>query len=348
MTPVTKMNIVWISLAMAMAPAAQGHADPLLDGLKAYHRGDYTAAEFSLRAALKSGDEPRARAFLLMTLAATGRCQEAVPGLSGLAGGGSEPEIARLSGIALAQCHLAAGETEQAWPVLRDLRARFPQDADVLYLTARLHNRGWNDAVYQLYRTNAASYRVNQMSGEVLEMQGQFVEAALEYQKAIVKNPKALNLHFRRGRALLMASQGEEALKAALQEFDAELALNPLDAVAEFQAAQVLGVLRRPEELEKRMARALEMKPDFPEALIALGKVRIEQRRNEEAISLLRKAVALVPASEPAHYNLMMAYRNAGRLQEARREKAELDRLQKPPEGEFSDFLKRLGEKPPQ
>ena len=32
----------------------------------------------------------------------------------------------------------------------------------------------------------------------------------------------------------------------------------------------------------------------------------------------------------------------------AKREKAELDKLQKAPEGEFSEFLKKLGEKPPE
>jgi hypothetical protein len=58
--------------------------------------------------------------------------------------------------------------------------------------------------------------------------------------------------------------------------------------------------------------------------------------------------VELLPQSEAAHYSLMMAYRNAGKLAEARREKAELDKLQKAPEGEFTEFLKKLGEKPPE
>ncbi len=40
-----------------------------------------------------------------------------------------------------------------------------------------------------------------------------------------------------------------------------------------------------------------------------------------------------------------MAYRNAGRPVDAQREKAEIEKLQKPPEGEFTDFLKRLGDK---
>jgi hypothetical protein len=54
------------------------------------------------------------------------------------------------------------------------------------------------------------------------------------------------------------------------------------------------------------------------------------------------------PANESAHYALMMAYRDSGQMEKAKAQKAELDRLQRPPEGEFTQFLKRLGEKPPQ
>jgi len=54
----------------------------------------------------------------------------------------------------------------------------------------------------------------------------------------------------------------------------------------------------------------------------------------------------LQPTNEAAHYNLMLAYRNSGQMDKARREQQELNKLQKPPEGEFTDFLKRLGDKP--
>jgi hypothetical protein len=60
---------------------------------------------------------------------------------------------------------------------------------------------------------------------------------------------------------------------------------------------------------------------------------------------LLERAVKLQPQSETAHYNLMLAYRNAGRLEDAQRVKAALDELTKPAEGEFTDFLRKLGEK---
>ena len=65
-------------------------------------------------------------------------------------------------------------------------------------------------------------------------------------------------------------------------------------------------------------------------------------------MTLLSRAAALQPNNEAAHYGLLTAYRDSGQMDRAKEEKAILDRLQKPPEGEFSDFLKKLGEKQPE
>jgi len=89
--------------------------------------------------------------------------------------------------------------------------------------------------------------------------------------------------------------------------------------------------------------KALELSPRFVQAMISLGKMET----TDKAIPVLMKAVELQPANETAHYALLTAYRNAGQMDKAKEEKAILDKLQKPPEGEFSDFLKKLGEKPP-
>lgn len=326
-----------------IAGLAAAQSDALLRGIEAFKDGDYKTAERELRAL--PGDA-RARAFLGMTLAATSRCAEAESSLM-QAQAGAEADIARLAGQALVQCYLAGGRTDEAAGVVSRLAREFPDDADVLYQKARLHMRAWNDTVYQLYQKAPASFRVNQLSGEILEIQGQFAEAAAEYRKAIEKSPSTPNLHFRLGRALLMSSHAPETLEAALKEFEAELALNPFDAIAHYQVAQILQVQQKVGPATARFEKALELKPDFTEALIALGKLRLDAKRNEEAISLLQRAVKLAPRSETAHYNLMMAYRNAGRMDEARRQKTELDKLQKAPEGEFSEFLKKLGEKAP-
>lgn len=337
--------LIRATLPFLFVTLACAQSDPLISGLEAFHKGDLPAAERNLRIAAK-GSDPRASAFLALTLAATGRCDEAAPALK-QAYKGTNAEIARLAGLAFVQCRLTAGSIDEASTVLNELKAKYPSDADVLYQSARLHMRAWNDTIYLLYHKAPSSFRVNQLSGEVLETQGQFNEAAAEYRKAIAKNPKALNLHFRLGRALLMSTHSPEVLDAALQEFQAELALNPSDSVVLYQIAQILQNRQQTQAAAEKLQQALEFNKDFPEALIALGKIRTDEKKNDEAISLLQRAVKLAPRSESAHYSLMMAYRNAGKMTEARREKAELDQLQKAPEGEFTEFLKKLGEKPP-
>ena len=99
-----------------------------------------------------------------------------------------------------------------------------------------------------MYQKAPASYRVDQLSAEVFETQGKYTEAIAEYRKAIAKNPKGVNLHYCLGRALLQQSHDPAALEEARKEFEAELKLNPSDAVAEYQIAQILSARQKKPE----------------------------------------------------------------------------------------------------
>ncbi len=317
--------------------------DPLTRGIQAFHEGRYAEARAALQQAAPG---PQTSAFLALTRAAQGECAAVVGELETQYAAATDPHIQRLTGLAAVDCRVRAGQFNEGERTLALLQSRFPSDADVLYEAARLHMRAWNDTLLQLYRKAPASYRVNQISAEVFEAQGRYTEAAGEYEKAIAKNPKALDLHFRLGRALLASGQSGEALQAALRAFQAELALNPSDAAAEYEVAQILAAGGDRTAALAHFERALQLAPDFPEALLAVGKRRIAEKRYTDAIALLDRAARLDPASEAVHYNLMLAYRNAGRLDDARKEQQTLERLRQPPAGEFSDFLKKLGEKP--
>jgi tetratricopeptide (TPR) repeat protein len=286
---------------------------------------------------------PQAQESAAVKRAVAGECDAASADLAREFSKGS-----RLAGLALAQCRIAAKHFDTAGPVVAQLEHSFPSDPDVLYVSANYHMKAWNDAIYRMYQKAPSSFRVDQLSAEVFETQGKYTEAIAEYRKALSKNPKAINLHYKLGRALLQQSHDPAALEQARKEFEAELELNPSDAVAEYQVAQILGTQGHKTEAAARYEHAAKLRPDFPEALIAVAKIRSEAKQYNDAVQLLERVVKLQPRGEIAHYNLMMAYRNAGRTADAQREKAELDKLQKPPEGEFTDFLKRLGEKPPQ
>ena len=337
------MRAISFLLAAALAYA---QADALTSGIEQFHRGDYATALQTLQ---NAPDSEHTRIFLALTRAALGRCADAVPELTApFEKNSTSPDLRRLAGLAMSQCQVAQNQIAAAAQTTARLQELYPSDPDVLYQSAKVHMKAWNDAVFQMYQKAPSSFRVNQLSAEILEIQGKYVEAVAEYRKAIAKSPSSLNLHFRLGRALLLQSHEATAIADARKEFEAELALNPRDAAAEFQVGQLLIAEQKNAEAAKRLERALSLNADFAEAAVTLARLYLQEKRTAEAIRLLEHAVDVQPKNESARYSLMLAYRNAGRSADALTQKTELDKLQKPPGGEFSDFLKRLGEKPKQ
>jgi tetratricopeptide (TPR) repeat protein len=331
-------------LASAVLALAQTQEDSLQKGIAAFNRGRYAEAQTWLE---KSPDSAQCRTFLALTHAATGHCETAQGELAAQFENGTDSQLRRLAGLALTQCQISQAHYAEAVPVLARMRTLYPADADVLYESARLHMKAWNDTLYEMFQTVPSSYRVNQISAEIFEIQNRYQEAASEYRKAIEKNPAALNLHFRLGRDLLLESHSPENLGLARHEFEKELELNPADAAAEFEVGQILVITQQSAEAARHFERAVAVSPAFPEALQALARLRMDAKQYGESIALLEKVVRLQPNNESAHYSLMLAYRNSGRSADAVREQGEVDKLRQAPQGEFTDFLKRLGEKAP-
>jgi len=345
--------VMLATLASGMAPGVSA-ASPvdnqaLIDGLTAYRDGHYSLALKRLKEA--SDADPanrRARVYLALTQAATGDCGAALGELNRAASQPEDGTLARLAGLAASKCEVNAGKTAAALALLENLEKRYPKDADILYAIAKLHMKAFNDATLTMFQRAPASYRVHELSAEIFEVENRYPEAVGEYRKAIAQNPQAPDLHFRLGRALLLASHDAAALDAAKAEFEAELRLNPEDAACEFQLAQIAQAQNRADDARQHFSRALELSPDFADALVALGKIESKMKQFSQAIGHLERATALQPANENAHYALMLAYRDAGETAKAKAEKATLDKLQRPAEGEFTEFLKKLGEKPPE
>lgn len=332
-------NRLLFTLTIAVAVATgQSRTD---EGIESFRQGLYSQAIDKLNDA----KDERGQAFYGLALAATNKCSSALPHLREAS---HDASVARLQSIAAVKCYMATDRLPDAGTVLAVLSKQMPDDPDVLYLQAKLHMKGFNDATLAMFQKAPASYRVHQLSAEVLETQSRYNDAIPEYRKAIELNPKATDLHFRLGRALLFESHEEKALTEAASEFEAELKLTPEDAACEFQLGQIALVRGDSAEAKKRLQRSLALSPDFVSAMIALGKIASRDKKPTEAITLLTRAVQTQPENQSAHYALMTAYRDAGNIEQAKAEKATLDKLQKPSSGEFADFLKKIGEKPHQ
>jgi tetratricopeptide (TPR) repeat protein len=311
-------------------------------GVQAFNEGRYREAA----KALESSQDTVGQAFYGLSLAGLNQCGPALPLL--LKTPEADRSLYRLTSLAAVKCYSTENRPDRAEEVLAKLETRYPSDPDVLYLAAKLHMKAFNDATLAMFQRAPASYRVHQLSAEIFEIQNRYREAAGEYAKAIEINPRAPDLHFRLGRAILLQGHDPHSLDQAAAEFEAELRLSPEDSACEFQLGQIAMIKGADDEAGRHLDRALALSPDFVQALIARGKLEMKKRDYAGAIQVLNRASAQQPANETVHYTLMTAYRNAGQMDKAREEKALLDKLQKPPEGEFSEFLKKLGEKPAQ
>ncbi len=334
------MRAISCLLLAQLALAASSSTE---QGIAAFNEGRYSVALENLKGS--ASNDARGQAFLGLTEAALDNCPAALPKL--LTVKEENAAIYRLANLAAVKCYSQSGDSK-AFALLDELQRKFPNDPDVLYLAAKLHMKAFNDDTYAMFQRAPGSYRVHELSAEIFEVENRYGDAVAEYRKAIELNPAAPDLHFRLGRALLLESHSPDSLQKAAEAFEAELAVSPEDAACQFQLGQIAQVQGEKQQAREHLERALALSPNFVQALIALGKMDTQDKNFEQAIARLKHAVQIQLSNETAHYALLTAYRDSGDMKKAKAEKEQLDRLQKPPAGEFTDFLNKLGEKPKQ
>jgi tetratricopeptide (TPR) repeat protein len=312
-------------------------------GMALYGLGKPEEAASVLQTALAlDSDQAMAGLFLGLSRADLGQCAEAVPLLRKNFNDRTEHKLRRLVGLSLLNCLRATSELETALETAQALKKRYPGDADVLYYAAALYSQLWNAAVADLVRAAPASYRVHQVAGEALEAQGREEQALKEYQKALDLNPKALRVHYRIGRLLLRMGKDADAVGKAAAHFRQELAVNPRDAASEYEIGEILRKARKPDEAAKRFLHALELAANYVDARVGLAKIYADQGQPAKAVAELEQAIRAEPENAPAHYALMLVYRDLGRDQDAGRELDLFQKLQGERERDFRSLLQSL------
>jgi Flp pilus assembly protein TadD len=287
-------------------------------GVLFYKEGRWYAAKNELRRALELNPrDATANAFASLTQLAMGKPSKALLGLRGEFRAARRGDLQRVVGLGLVQCQLNLNHSEGAALTLHRLIQLYPDDPDVLYEASQVYSNLWNQSVLALYKQAPDSWQFHRISGQVLESEGRFSDAAVEYRIALSINPHVPGLHFRLGRCLLLSSHDPSILREAGEQFKAELEVSPYDSSAEYELGQIAWVRHDSSKALVYFQRSAEMNSAFVEAYVGLGKVYLEDGQPQRAIVELEKAVRLAPRNVEAHYRLMLAYRNAGRIEDA-------------------------------
>lgn len=280
-------------------------------GLIYYQAGKFEPAVSTLRQALKLKPTlPNLEVLLALALAETGQWQEALPALQKGFKQTKDAALRRSSGLQLQRAYTGLQQDDKAVEIALELTRLYPKDAEILYHASRLFaNYAYLSAV-KLSQFAPDSLWLRLAAGEAHESQGHWDSALGAYREVLKLNPKHPGIHFRLGRVqLARAAQDAQAEVAALQEFEQELQLDPTNANAAYEAGELHRKAARFERAAPLFAQAIKYYPDFEEALVGWGRTLISLRQPNDALPLLRQAIALNANNEVTWFHLAQAYR---------------------------------------
>jgi tetratricopeptide (TPR) repeat protein len=148
--------------------------------------------------------------------------------------------------------------------------------------------------------------------------------ATQEYRKLAAEYPAEAGVHYARGVFLLKNRSAD-----AIAEFQREIEISPKDVDARMQIALECLRVGDYEQGRKYAAEAVALAPRHFAPRVANGRLLLAVDNVPAAIQELEIAVRLAPGSPDARLALSRAYAQAGRPQDAARERAEFDRIEK-------------------
>lgn len=206
-----------------------------------------------------------------------------------------------------------------------------PNDLDVVYTLgiAYLRNRQ-PDVAKQLYNSLLKIFgdkpQLHLIIGRAYRQSGLLADAAEEFKKALALDPRFPRAHYYLGITYLL-DEGQSKTSEALEEFKLELAANPDEFFANYYLGVVYNFQRQWELAITFLQKASNAQPDNPDPYFQLSQAYQELNNHEQAIAVLRKAIALNPnlahnkgQVTTAHHRLAQSLLKTGQTDAGRRE----------------------------
>jgi tetratricopeptide (TPR) repeat protein len=305
-------------------------------GLAYYVDHQYSKAVDEFRQALQRDPSLKtANSFLPLSLAAGGKCGEAIPALEREFASNPDVKLRRVLGLSLLRCTMGAGNDMEANETAQKLLAEFPEDPDVLYTTGQFYGRLSSEINLKLMKVAPNSPRSYQVMGAEAAADGNWKAAIDAYRKALQLEPTMQGTHLQIAILLLTNSPDPNAWQQALTELNEELKIDPASAQAEYEIGEAYRKHGQLDQAVPAFRKALELDPSAVPVRIALAKALQQLGRKQEALAALEPAQS---SEDPGvHFLMSQLLRSLGHTAEAEKEEAEFKRLQKEAPVRFGD-----------
>jgi tetratricopeptide (TPR) repeat protein len=292
---------------------------------------DLAVREIHTAQRLKPG-LPKLDSLLGMSLAEMGRFHDALPGLEKGFKQSADSEIRRMCGLQLLRVYTGLNRDPDAVETALALNKYYPSDPEVLYHTGRIFGNIAYVVMEKLHDEAPGSIWMLQAQGEANEAQKDYDAAIIAFNHILVLDPKRPGIHYRLGRVYLR--RFEEAHKpedreSAKSEFAAEVAVDSGNGNAAYELANIDLELGNLEEARKGFEQVIARFPDFEEALVAIGGIRLQDQKPELALQPLQHAAELRPDDKVAWYRLAQAERELGHKEASQKAMVKFQQLRK-------------------
>ena len=267
-------------------------------GVAYYHADDYTRAIELLtpvvdRLAPDSIERREAVQVLGLSLYLAGRYADAVPRLEATRAWASDnQELAYV----LAQAYIQTREPAKARDVLATLFGAAPGSAASHLFAAQMMIRLEHDEL-----------------------------ARPELERALALDPKLPRANLLLGQIALFRGRLDEAIAFT----ERELTINPADAIALSQLGDAYVRGSKWDQAIAALQKSIWLNPFYSAPYILMGRAYMKKEEPAMAEGMLRRAIQYDPNNRTAHYALAQLLQQTGRLEEAKKEFAIAERLQK-------------------
>lgn len=228
---------------------------------------------------------------------------------------------------ALGIAQIQAGQLSEAVANLQVALRAHPNDPDLLYYVGRASGLLAKQSIDTLISAYPDSPRAHQAMGENYYVLRRMADAENEYREALKLRPDVPEVHMELGEVYAGAFQWSKAE----EEFRAQTRLQPGNAEAAYRLGEALLEQGRVKEARNELLRADSLMPDMPETLYAIGKsasLEGDAATAEKEWTKLLSIEKETRLAAQAHFGLAALYRKEGKIEAARREMQEFQRLQ--------------------
>ena len=211
---------------------------------------------------------------------------------------------------------------KQAAAILKPIELQITDDAELAYfyglsLFQSNLNKEAGASFTRLIEHDPKNTQARFYAAQGFVFLGDYDRAVQEFRSVAALDPQMLKVHYNAGQTLIRLNR----LSDAEREFRHELQLNPSDESSKYHLAYTL--LERKTNLDEALSllrEAIAARYDYADARYQLGKILIEKGEINEAINELETAANIDPKKDYIHYQLSIAYRRVSRLADAERE----------------------------